>query len=98
MKAYVNAVREATRTALGNDADLSYITEEELDKASIVDITVIRRSSWQVEGNSLTQYTDGHWEWYEGCDTKKRFAWNGALNYQRMVNCANGLIHCRISS
>lgn len=49
-----------------------------------------------MDGNSLTRYPDGHWEWWEGCITKKRMSWDGSLNQQRFVNCATGLIHYKI--
>src|SRR5688572_16142796 len=90
----VKGAVKATSEALGKDADLSYITEELLTKATDPDIeATIRKPNWQQEGNSLTRYADGHWEWWDRCDTKTRYRWNGNLTAQRLVNCANGLVH-----
>lgn len=41
----VKSILEATREVLGVDADLSYITEKNLQSASLVEVTEIKAGS-----------------------------------------------------
>ena len=92
----VNEIMDTTRKVLGPDADLSYITEENLELLEKTEPTEITTAHWDYNGNTLTRFPDGHWEWFEGCITKVKYTWNGNLNSTRLPNCATGLIHFRI--
>jgi len=94
----VNEIKEATLKALGEDADVSYISEDELENASKADLKVFKPESlrWEMTGNSLTHYSDGHWEWWDDCLAKTRYTYTGNLNSSRLPNCLTGLIQYKM--
>lgn len=94
----IDEILKITRQSLGEDADLSYITEEALEKAAKAEKVIeVSDPKQMYDGNSLTQYADGHWEWWLACDTKTRYKTVRKVSSTRKVNCANGLIRYDIN-
>jgi hypothetical protein len=86
-------IHKQTREALGEDVDLSHITEEMVEEAR-ANAQAVPSSSGRDDGNTFMR--DGNrWKWRKNCSSNPRdwLYWSGNARATRKVNCANGLLH-----
>jgi hypothetical protein len=90
----LNAIRQKTRAALGDDVDLSGITEKVVSEAK-ANAQPLPPMPGQMEGNTVLQ-EGGKWKWRKDCSASQWYEWGGHLRTTRLVNCANGFLKFRI--
>lgn len=91
MKPNLQEVINETKKCLGQDADLSYLTEDFLEeavkaKANNVDDSIL---SWEKEGNTIT-VVGNVTKWRDQCSSTEWWQYTGSVSTQRVVNCLNG--------
>jgi hypothetical protein len=93
----LDIILKDTRSILGDDADLSRLTED-LVKEARDNGQKVSILSGSTEGNTFMK--DGNnWRWRKDCSPNPAdwLYWGGNANATRNVNCANGLLHYAIT-